>query len=216
MVDNPVYMPDPSIIDRIEEPMIEANIMTPATSIGDVMNLVMNKRGVCTKTDTVDNNHVILTAELPMHEILIDFHDKLKSITRGYGSMDYNPSGYHADKLVKMDILVNGEPVDAFSSIVHVDMAQARGRQLCERLKDVIPQQMFNVAIQAAIGGKIIARETVRQLRKNVLAKCYGGDITRKRKLLDKQKEGKKRMKMIGKVNIPQEAFVAVLRSDED
>ena len=216
MVDNPVYMPDPSIIDRIEEPMIEANIMTPATSIGDVMNLVMNKRGVCTKTDTVDNNHVILTAELPMHEILIDFHDKLKSITRGYGSMDYNPSGYHADKLVKMDILVNGEPVDAFSSIVHVDMAQARGRQLCERLKDVIPQQMFNVAIQAAIGGKIIARETVRQLRKNVLAKCYGGDITRNRKLLDKQKEGKKRMKMIGKVNIPQEAFVAVLRSDED
>ena len=216
MVDNPVYMPDPSIIDRIEEPMIEANIMPPATSIGDVMNLVMNKRGVCTKTDTVDNNHVILTAELPMHEILIDFHDKLKSITRGYGSMDYNPSGYHADKLVKMDILVNGEPVDAFSSIVHVDMAQARGRQLCERLKDVIPQQMFNVAIQAAIGGKIIARETVRQLRKNVLAKCYGGDITRKRKLLDKQKEGKKRMKMIGKVNIPQEAFVAVLRSDED
>ena len=216
MVDNPVYMPDPSIIDRIEEPMIEANIMTPATSIGDVMNLVMNKRGVCTKTDTVDNNHVILTAELPMHEILIDFHDKLKSITRGYGSMDYNPSGYHADKLVKMDILVNGEPVDAFSSIVHVDMAQTRGRQLCERLKEVIPQQMFNVAIQAAIGGKIIARETVRQLRKNVLAKCYGGDITRKRKLLDKQKEGKKRMKMIGKVNIPQEAFVAVLRSDED
>ena len=216
MVDNPVYMPDPSIIDRIEEPMIEANIMTPATSIGDVMNLVMNKRGVCTKTDTVDNNHVILTAELPMHEILIDFHEKLKSITRGYGSMDYNPSGYHADKLVKMDILVNGEPVDAFSSIVHVDMAQARGRQLCERLKEVIPQQMFNVAIQAAIGGKIIARETVRQLRKNVLAKCYGGDITRKRKLLDKQKEGKKRMKMIGKVNIPQEAFVAVLRSDED
>ena len=209
MVDNPVYMPDPSIIDRIEEPMIEANIMTPATSIGDVMNLVMNKRGV-------DNNHVILTAKLPMHEILIDFHDKLKSITRGYGSMDYNPSGYHADKLVKMDILVNGEPVDAFSSIVHVDMAQARGRQLCERLKDVIPQQMFNVAIQAAIGGKIIARETVRQLRKNVLAKCYGGDITRKRKLLDKQKEGKKRMKMIGKVNIPQEAFGAVLRSDED
>lgn len=216
MVDNPVYMPDPSIIDRIEEPMIEANIMTPTTSIGDVMNLVMNKRGVCTKTDTVDNHHVIITAELPMHEILIDFHDKLKSITRGYGSMDYKPSGYHADKLVKMDILVNGEPVDAFSSIVHVDMAQARGRQLCERLKEVIPQQMFNVAIQAAIGGKIIARETVRQLRKNVLAKCYGGDITRKRKLLDKQKEGKKRMKMIGKVNIPQEAFVAVLRSDED
>ena len=215
-IDNPVHLPDPSIISHIEEPMIEAKIMTPTTGIGDVMNLVMSKRGICTHTDTADHNHVIITAELPMHEILIDFHDKLKSITRGYGSMDYNPSDYQVGKLVKMDILVNGEGVDAFSSIVHVDMAAARGRILCERLHEVIPPQMFNIAIQAAIGGKIIARETVRQLRKNVIAKCYGGDITRKRKLLDKQKEGKKRMKMIGKVNIPQEAFVAVLRSDED
>ncbi|MCI7643719.1 MAG: translation elongation factor 4 [Lentisphaeria bacterium] len=215
-IDNPVRMPDPSAIERIEEPMIEAKIMIPTTYIGDVMNLVMSKRGVCTNTTTVDGLHVIISAHLPMHEILIDFHDKLKSITRGYGSMDYEPSNYQAGALQKMDILVNGEPVDAFSSIVHVDMAHARGKMLAERLKNVIPPQMFQIAIQAAVGGKIVARETIRQLRKNVLAKCYGGDITRKRKLLEKQKEGKKRMKLIGKVNIPQEAFVAVLRSDEE
>ena len=214
-VDNPVYLPDPSGIDRIEEPLINASIMTPVDYIGDVMNLVMSKRGICTRTDSADAGHVIITAELPMHEILIDFHDKLKSLTHGYGSMDYEPAGYRAGKLVKLDILVNGEPVDAFSSIVHVDMAYARGRQICERLKDAIPPQMFQVAIQAAIGGKIIARESIRQLRKNVLAKCYGGDITRKRKLLEKQKEGKKRMKAIGSVNIPQEAFVAVLKNTE-
>ena len=215
-VDNPVYLPDPSCIDRIEEPLIVARLMLPNTYIGDVMNLIMSKRGICTRTDSVDANHVIITAELPMHEILIDFHDKLKSITRGYGSMDYEPAGYRADKLVKLDILVNGEPVDAFASIVHADMAYGRGRQICERLKDVIPPQQFQIAIQAAIGGKVVARETIRQLRKNVLAKCYGGDITRKRKLLEKQKEGKKRMKMIGQVNIPQEAFVAVLRNTDD
>ena len=215
-VDNPVYLPDPSGIDRIEEPLIAAHLMLPNTYIGDVMNLIMSKRGICTRTDSVDANHVIITAELPMHEILIDFHDKLKSITRGYGSMDYEPAGYRADKLVKLDILVNGEPVDAFASIVHADMAYGRGRQICERLKDVIPAQQFQIAIQAAIGGKVVARETIRQLRKNVLAKCYGGDITRKRKLLEKQKEGKKRMKMIGQVNIPQEAFVAVLRNNDD
>ena len=215
-VDNPVYLPDPSGIDRIEEPLIQAHLMLPTAYIGDVMNLVMSKRGVCTRTDSVDGEHVIITAELPMHEILIDFHDKLKSITRGYGSMDYEPSGYRADKLVKLDILVNGEPVDAFASIVHTDMAYGRGHLLAERLKEVIPPQQFQIAIQAAVGGKIIARETIRQLRKNVLAKCYGGDITRKRKLLEKQKEGKKRMKMIGQVNIPQEAFVAVLRNSED
>ena len=215
-VDNPVYLPDPSGIDRIEEPLIQARLMLPNTYIGDVMNLIMSKRGICTRTDSVDANHVIITAELPMHEILIDFHDKLKSITRGYGSMDYEPAGYRADKLVKLDILVNGEPVDAFASIVHADMAYGRGRQICERLKEVIPPQQFQIAIQAAIGGKVVARETIRQLRKNVLAKCYGGDITRKRKLLEKQKEGKKRMKMIGQVNIPQEAFVAVLRNNDD
>ena len=214
-VDNPVYLPDPSGIDRIEEPLIQAHLMLPTAYIGDVMNLVMSKRGVCTRTDSVDGEHVIITAELPMHEILIDFHDKLKSITRGYGSMDYEPAGYRAAKLVKLDILVNGEPVDAFSSIVHADFAYERGRQIAERLQKAIPPQLFQIAIQAAVGGKVIARETIRQLRKNVLAKCYGGDITRKRKLLEKQKEGKKRMKLIGEVNIPQEAFVAVLKAQE-
>ena len=214
-VDNPVYLPDPSTIDRIEEPFIRCHVMTPTTYIGDVMNLIMSKRGICTETASADAGHVIITAELPMHEILIDFHDKLKSMTRGYGSMDYESAGYRAGKMVKLDILVNGEPVDAFSSIVHVDFAYERGRQIAERLKDAIPPQMFQIAIQAAVGGKVIARETIRQLRKNVLAKCYGGDITRKRKLLEKQKEGKKRMKLIGQVNIPQEAFVAVLKAQE-
>ncbi len=212
-VDNPVHLPDPSVIDRIEEPMIKSKIMTPNAYIGDIMNLIMNKRGACTHTDSVDAGHVIITAELPMHEILIDFHDKLKSITKGYGSMDYELSGYRTDKLVKLDMLVNGEAVDAFSSIVHVDHAAARGKMIAAKLKEVIPQQMFQIAIQGAVGGKIVARETIRQLRKNVIAKCYGGDITRKRKLLEKQKEGKKRMKQIGQVNIPQEAFVAVLKS---
>ena len=215
-VDNPVHLPDPGHIDRIEEPMIKANIMSPNTYIGDIMNLIMNKRGICTTTASADANHVILTAELPMHEILIDFHDKLKSITRGYGSMDYEPCGYNPNKLVKLDILVNGEPVDAFSSIVHLDYAAYRGKQMVERLKDVNPQQLFQIAIQGAVGGKVVARETVRALRKNVTAKCYGGDITRKRKLLEKQKEGKKRMKQIGQVNIPQEAFVAVLKSTDN
>ena len=214
-IDNPVHLPDPSGIERIEEPVINCHLMIPTEYIGDVMNLVMSKRGLCTNTASVDANHVIITAEMPMHEILIDFHDKLKSITRGYGSMDYEPAGYRAGKMVKLDIMVNGETVDAFSSIVHTDMAYERGRQVAERLRDAIPPQMFQIAIQAAIGGKVIARETIRQLRKNVLAKCYGGDITRKRKLLEKQKEGKKRMKLIGQVNIPQEAFVAVLKAQE-
>ncbi len=215
-VDNPVFLPDPSEIDRIEEPMICAKIMSPSEYIGDIMNLVMQKRGICTNTESVDGKHIMITARIPMHEILIDFHDKLKSITRGYGSMDYEPDGYQAEKLVKLDIMVNGDPVDAFASIVHTDFAYNRGRQLAERLAGVIPQQMFQIAIQAAVGGKVIARETVRQLRKNVLAKCYGGDITRKRKLLEKQKEGKKRMKEIGRVNIPQEAFIEVLKSNEN
>ena len=212
-VDNPVHLPDPAEIDRIEEPLISAHIMSPNNYIGDIMNLVMQKRGVCTKTESVDGSHVMITATIPMHEILIDFHDKLKSITRGYGSMDYEHAGFRADKLVKLDIMVNGEPVDAFATIVHTDFAYSRGRMLAEKLANVIPPHMFQVAIQAAVGGKVIARETVRALRKNVLAKCYGGDITRKRKLLEKQKEGKKRMKQIGKVNIPQEAFVEVLKS---
>lgn len=215
-VDNPVFLPDPSEIERIEEPVIHAHIMSPNQYIGDIMNLVMSKRGICTNTESVDGKHVMITARLPMHEILIDFHDKLKSITRGYGSMDYEPAGYQADKLVKLDILVNGEPVDAFSTIVHTDHAYSRGKALVERLAEVIPQQMFQIAIQAAVGGKIIARDTVKALRKNVIAKCYGGDITRKRKLLEKQKEGKKRMKQIGRVNIPQEAFVEILKSGKE
>jgi len=212
-VDNPVHLPEVTLIERIEEPMIEAHIMTPNDYIGDIMNLIMTKRGLCTKTDSVDGGHVIITAELPMHEILIDFHDKLKSITKGYGSMDYQLAGYKPDKLVKLDMLVNSEPIDAFASIVHVDHAPARGRLIASKLKEVIPQQMFQIAIQAAIGGKVVARETIKQLRKNVLAKCYGGDISRKRKLLEKQKAGKKRMKQVGQVSIPQEAFVAVLKS---
>ena len=215
-VDNPVHLPDPSEINRIEEPLINAKIMAPTTYMGDIMNLIMQKRGICTNTESVDGRHILLTARSPMHEILIDFHDKLKSITRGYGSMDYEPAGYQADKLVKLDMLVNGEPVDAFSTIVHADHAYNRGRMLAEKLAGVIPQHQFQVAVQAAIGGKVIARETVRALRKNVLAKCYGGDITRKRKLLEKQKEGKKRMKQIGSVNIPQEAFVEVLKSNNE
>jgi GTP-binding protein LepA len=215
-VDNPVHMPDPTLIDRIEEPLINARIMAPNNYIGDIMALVMNKRGICTSTEAVDGSHVIIEAELPMHEILIDFHDKLKSITRGYGSFDYEASGYRADKLVKLDIMVNGEPVDAFSSIVHIDHAHFRGSNLCSKLKDLIPPQMFQIAIQGAVGGKIVSRETVRQLRKNVIAKCYGGDITRKRKLLDKQKEGKKRMKEVGQVYIPQEAFVEVLKATDN
>jgi GTP-binding protein LepA len=212
-VHNPVYLPDPSQVDHIEEPYVRAFIMVPNENIGDMLQLVMDKRGEVKKTDSIDTRRVMLTANLPLNEIVVDFHDKIKSITRGYGSMDYEPSGYREGDLVKLDILVNSEPVDAFSSIVHRAKAESRGRALALKLKEVIPQQMFQVAIQAAIGGKIVARETVRALAKNVTAKCYGGDISRKRKLWEKQKEGKKRMKQIGTVNIPQEAFISVLRS---
>ncbi len=214
-IENPTYLPDMSEIDRIEEPMIRSQIIVPVSYLGAVMNLVMEKRGVCQHTETVDERHVMITARLPLHEIVLDFHDKLKTVTRGYGSMDYEPDGYQAGPLVKLEILVNGEPVDAFASIVHEDRAASRARQLVSRLKDVIPPHLFKIALQGAVGGKIVAREDVRQMRKNVTAKCYGGDISRKRKLLDKQKEGKKRMKEIGRVNIPQEAFVAVLKASE-
>ncbi|NLZ60126.1 MAG: elongation factor 4 [Lentisphaerae bacterium] len=214
-VDNPLYMPEPSEIAHIEEPMIKAQIISPTSYMGGIMNLIMEKRGLCLKTDNVDQNHIMITCRMPLHEIVLDFYDKLKTVTRGYGSMDYSMDGYERGPMVKLEILVNGEGVDAFASIVHSDRAVARARMVCERLKDAIPPQMFKVAIQGAIGGKIIAREDVRQLRKNVIAKCYGGDISRKRKLLDKQKEGKKRMKEIGNVNIPQEAFVAVLKSSD-
>ena len=213
LVDNPAQLPDPSVIKEIREPVVKAYIMIPNEHIGDMMNLILDKRGVVDHTESLDTRRVMLSCIIPLNEILVDFNDKIKSITRGYGSMDYEPAGYRADKLVKLDMLVNGEPVDAFSSIVHRDKAEYRGRALAAKLKEVIPQQLYQVAIQAAIGGKIIARENVSAMRKDVTAKCYGGDITRKRKLLEKQKEGKKRMKAIGKVNIPQEAFIEVLKS---
>jgi GTP-binding protein LepA len=213
-VDNPSFLPDPSVIDEIREPVVKCFVMCPNENIGDMMQLIMEKRGEVEHTESLDTRRVMLTAVMPLNEILVDFNDKIKSLTHGYGSMDYEHLGYRAADLVKLDMLVNSEPVDAFSSIVHRDKAEARGRLLAAKLKDVIPQQLFQVAIQAAIGGKIIARENVSALRKNVTAKCYGGDITRKRKLLEKQKEGKKRMKAIGRVNIPQEAFIEVLKTN--
>ncbi len=212
-VDNPEYLPDFSVIEEIREPIVNCFIMVPNEYISPLMQLIMEKRGTLDHTESLDTRRVMLTCVLPLNEILVDFNDKIKSITRGYGSMDYEHAGTRADKLVKLDLLVNGEPVDAFSSIVHRDKAEARGRQLAAKLKEVIPTQLYQVAIQAAIGGKIIARESVSAMRKNVTAKCYGGDITRKRKLLEKQKEGKKRMKSIGRVNIPQEAFIEVLKA---
>ncbi|MHA3773180.1 translation elongation factor 4 [Verrucomicrobiota bacterium sgz303538] len=212
-VDNPEHLPDPSVIQEIREPMVRCFIMVPNEYISPIMQLIMDKRGEVKHTESLDTKRVMLTTELPLNEILVDFVDKIKSITRGYGSMDYEQAGYRASKLVKLDMLVNGEPVDAFSSIVHRDKAEGRGRALASKLKEVIPQQLYQVAIQAAIGGKIIARESVSAMRKDVTAKCYGGDISRKRKLLEKQKEGKKRMKSIGRVNIPQEAFIEVLKT---
>ena len=213
LIDNPAHLPDPSLIDEIREPIVRAYVLCPNEYIGDLLQLIMEKRGVMDHTETLDTRRVMLHCELPLNEILVDFNDKIKSITRGYGSMDYEHAGYRAANLVKLDLLVNGEPVDAFSMIVHRDRAESRGRLLASKLKEVIPRQLYQVAIQAAIGGKIIARESVSALRKDVTAKCYGGDITRKRKLLEKQKEGKKRMKSIGKINIPQEAFIKVLRA---
>jgi GTP-binding protein LepA len=212
-VDNPAHLPDPSVIAEIREPVVKAFIMVPNESISAIMQLIMDKRGEVDHTESLDTRRVMLSCILPLNEILVDFNDKIKSITRGYGSMDYEHAGYRVSKQVKLDMLVNGEPVDAFSSIVHRDKAESRGRMLAAKLKEVIPQQLYQVSIQAAIGGKIVARENVSALRKNVTAKCYGGDITRKRKLLEKQKEGKKRMKAIGKVNIPQEAFIEVLKT---
>ena len=213
LIDNPAHLPDPSVIEEIREPIVKAYVLCPNENIGDILQLILEKRGTMDHTESLDTRRVMLHCELPLNEILVDFNDKIKSITRGYGSMDYEHAGHRAAKLVKLDLLVNGEPVDAFSTIVHRDRAEARGRQLAAKLKEVIPRQLYQVAIQAAIGGKIIARESVSALRKNVTAKCYGGDITRKRKLLEKQKEGKKRMKSIGKINIPQEAFIQVLKA---
>ena len=215
-IDNPMHLPDPTGIEHLEEPVVTAKIIAPSQYLGAILNMVKEKRGEELETATIDHLHIMITSKLPLHEIVVDFYDRLKTITRGYGSMDYEPAGYRAGPLVKLEMLVNGEPIDAFSCIVHRDCAEFRGRRLAERLKEVIPPHLFQIAIQAAIGGKVIARETVRALRKDVLAKCYGGDITRKRKLLEKQKEGKKKMKSFGSVSIPQEAFVAVLKTKTD
>ena len=212
-VDNPALMPAVNHILKIEEPMVEAFVICPNENIGDIMALLAEKRGNAEHTETLDSRRVMITSRLPLNEILIDFHDRIKSITRGYGSMDYEQAGYQESEMVKLDMMVNAEPVDAFSCLVHRSKAETRGRALAAKLKEVIPSQQFAVAIQAAIGGKIIARETVSAMRKDVTAKCYGGDISRKRKLLEKQKEGKKKMKMFGTVNIPQEAFIEVLKA---
>jgi GTP-binding protein LepA len=211
-IDSPSKLPDPGRIKTIEEPVITAMILTPAEHVGGILQLCQDKRGIQKTLEYLASDRVLVTYELPFNEVVLDFYDKLKTISRGYGSLDYHVTGYWPSPLVKLDILVNGDPVDALSVIVHRDMAYDRGRALAAKMRELIPRQMFEVAIQAAIGGRIIARESVKALRKNVLAKCYGGDISRKRKLLEKQKEGKKRMKRVGKVDIPQEAFLAVLR----
>ena len=215
-VHNPSGMPDPTLIEHVEEPYISATIITTANFIGPIMTLCLSKRGELKKQDFITGNRVELQFLMPLGEIVIDFYDKLKSISRGYASFDYHPAGFRPSKLVKLDILLNGESVDALSTLIHVDNAVTLGRKMCERLKDLLPRQQFDIAIQAAIGGKIIARETVKQVRKDVTAKCYGGDVSRKRKLLEKQKRGKKRMKQIGNVQVPQKAFLAVLKLDGD
>ncbi len=212
-IDNPVFLPDPTRIDHIEEPMVVAHVMGPNEIIGDILALLLDKRGALEKTESLDPRRVMLTARLPLSEILVDFHDRLKSLSRGYASFDYELTDYQAADVVKLDILLAGEAVDAFSCIVHRTKAEARGRQMCKSLTEVIPRHQFVIPVQAAIGRNIIARETIRAYRKDVTAKCYGGDITRKRKLLERQKEGKKRMKQVGQVSIPQEAFISVLKT---
>jgi GTP-binding protein LepA len=215
-IDSPAKLPDVGRITSIEEPVITAMILTPAEHVGGILQLCQDKRGVQKTLEYLTSDRVLITYELPFNEVVLDFYDKLKTLSRGYASLDYHVTGYWPSPLVKLDILVNGDPVDALSIIIHRDKAYERGRALASKMRELIPRQMFDVAIQAAIGGRIIARESVKAMRKNVLAKCYGGDITRKRKLLEKQKEGKKRMKRVGKVEIPQEAFLAVLKMGTD
>ncbi len=213
-VHNPAGMPDPTVIERIEEPYIHASVITTSNFIGPIMTLCLGKRGELIRQDFISGNRVEIQFAMPLGEIVIDFYDKLKSISKGYASFDYHQDGFRPSKLVKLDILLNGEPVDALSTLTHVDNSVDFGRRMCEKLKELLPRQQFDIAIQAAIGAKIIARETVKQVRKDVTAKCYGGDISRKRKLLEKQKKGKKRMKQIGNVQVPQKAFLAVLKLD--
>jgi GTP-binding protein LepA len=214
-IDNPSDMPEVSNLASIEEPLVQITIFAPARYIGTIMDLVTGKRGIFDTMDYLDPQRVMLKYKMPLAEIVVDFYDQLKSRTQGYASLDYAMAGYQEADLVKLDVLVNGQPVDALSLIVHRDFAYYQGRELVERLRKLIPRQMFEVPIQAAIGGRIIARETVRAMRKDVLSKCYGGDVSRKRKLLDKQREGKRRMKMVGSVEIPQEAFMAILSLGE-
>ena len=213
-VHNPSGLPDPTLIEHIEEPYIRASIITTADFIGPIMTLCLGKRGELVKQEYISGNRIELIFDMPLGEIVIDFYDKLKSISKGYASFDYHIHDFRESKLVKLDILLNGESVDALSTLTHVDNAVTFGRRMCEKLKELIPRQQFDIAIQAAIGAKIIARETIKAVRKDVTAKCYGGDISRKRKLLEKQKKGKKRMKQIGSVEVPQKAFLAVLKLD--
>lgn len=215
-IQNPGSLPDPTLIEKIEEPMVHADIMTPTEYVGAIMELCQNKRGIFRNMEYLEETRVVIHYTLPLNEVIYDFFDALKSKTRGYASLDYEVVGYEESDLVKLDILINGEVVDAFAMIVHASKAVEKGRLICERLRDAIPRHQFAIPIQAAIGGKIIARENVRALRKDVLAKCYGGDISRKKKLLEKQKEGKKRMQQVGNVEIPQEAFLSVLKYDEE
>jgi GTP-binding protein LepA len=214
-IDNPTNYPDPALIAQAEEPMTDAHIYSPADYVGNIMELCQDRRGIFIGMDYIDSDRVDIHYQLPLAEIIYDFFDTLKARTKGYASLDYELSEYRPSELVKVDLLLNGDGVDALSFIAHRDKAYARARKLCEKLKDNIPRQLFEVPIQAAIGGKIIARETVKAMRKDVLAKCYGGDITRKKKLLEKQKEGKKKMRQLGTVQIPTEAFLAVLKLDE-
>ncbi|MDD4848800.1 MAG: elongation factor 4, partial [Bacteroidales bacterium] len=213
-VHNPSGLPEPKVLDYIEEPYITANIITAGEYVGAIMGLCIGKRGELTKQTYLTSDRIELDFIMPLSEIVFDFYDKLKSISRGYASFDYQQYGYKEASLVRLDILLNGDKVDALSSLIHVDNAYNFGRKMCEKLKELIPRQQFDIAIQAAIGQKVIARETVKAVRKDVTAKCYGGDITRKRKLLEKQKQGKKRMRQIGNVQVPQTAFLAVLKLD--
>ncbi len=216
IIDNPSKLPEPQVVDYIEEPYVKATIMTPKEYVGTVMDICQKKRGIFGDMTYVDENRVTIRYELPLSEIVFDFFDKLKSTTKGYASFDYEMSGYKQSKLQKMDILLNGEVIDALSTIVHKEFAYHRGRSVCERMVKLIPRQMFEIPVQAALGNKIIARTTIKAMRKDVLAKCYGGDITRKKKLLSKQKEGKKKMKAIGRVDVPQEAFMAILSNSDE